>query len=68
MPLLFLRLRGGAVSADSIQRSLASKLVPDLEHPEPYTLDGELYPATDHFELEAGPELEFVVPALLCSF
>ncbi|MBO4351279.1 MAG: NAD(+)/NADH kinase [Proteobacteria bacterium] len=57
-------LRGGAVSPDVIQRSLASKLVLDLEHPEAYTLDGELYPATDHFEIESGPELEFVIPAL----
>ena len=57
-------LRGGAVSPEAIHRCLASKLVLDLEHPEAYTLDGELYPATDHFEIESGPELEFVVPAL----
>jgi hypothetical protein len=36
----------------------------DLATPEPYTLDGELYPATDHFEIEAGPEINFLVPAL----
>ena len=57
-------LRGAAVSHDVLSRSLAGKLVLDLERPESYTLDGELYPATDHFEVEAGPELEFVIPAL----
>ena len=35
-----------------------------IDHPEPYTLDGEVYDATDRFEISAGPELKFVVPGL----
>lgn len=45
-----------------IQRFLASEIDLTLENPEVYTLDGEVYPATRHFSISAGPELRFVVP------
>lgn len=57
-------LRGSTAPLPGITRHLGSKVIMDLESPEPYTLDGELYPATDHFEIEAGPEISFLVPAL----
>lgn len=57
-------LAGSRRDIPVIKRQLAKRLVIDLEEPETYTLDGELYPATTHFEVEPGPELEFVVPSL----
>jgi diacylglycerol kinase family enzyme len=57
-------LRGSGAEMKGITRHLGNKLIMDLATPEPYTLDGELYPATDHFEIEAGPEINFLVPAL----
>ncbi len=47
-----------------INRHLARSIELDLDRPEIYTLDGELYPPTDHFSVTAGPELKFVVPGL----
>ncbi len=47
-----------------IPRMLANKVVLDLETPESFTLDGDLYPETKHFEISPGPEIRFVVPAL----
>ena len=43
-------------------RTMARRLELRLEQPEPYTLDGEVYPPTDRFTISAGPELRFVVP------
>lgn len=57
-------LSGSRRDLPGIKRQLARRMVIDLGEPEAYTLDGELYPETDHFEIEAGPELEFVVPSL----
>lgn len=57
-------LAGTRRDLPGITRRLGKRLVIDLEEPESYTLDGDLYPATKHFEVEAGPELEFVVPSL----
>ncbi|MBQ9396654.1 MAG: hypothetical protein IJU23_14210 [Proteobacteria bacterium] len=57
-------LRGSAEPIKGVPRQLASHVVIDLDKPEAYTLDGELYPETTHFEIEAGPEIQFVVPAL----
>ncbi len=33
-----------------------------LERPEPWVLDGEIYPPESHFVIRPGPELRFVVP------
>ncbi|MBM4321077.1 MAG: hypothetical protein FJ125_14275 [Deltaproteobacteria bacterium] len=43
---------------------MARRLELKLDRPEPYTLDGEIYPPTDTFSISAGPELRFVVPGL----
>ncbi len=48
----------------NIERPLAKTLEIDLGKPEPYTLDGELYEPVDHFDIKAGPEVDFLVPAL----
>ena len=48
----------------TLTRKLARHMVLDLDAPETYTLDGELYPAESHFDITSGPEIEFVVPAL----
>lgn len=57
-------LRGSSADLGVVTRRLSRKLIIDLEKPEPYTLDGELYPPTDHFEITSGPEISFLVPAL----
>ena len=57
-------LRGSTAPIPGIPRELAHHVVLDLEREEPYTLDGDLYPATNHFEVECGPEIQFVIPAL----
>lgn len=57
-------LRGTLDPLPSISRETAHRIVLELEREEPYTLDGELYPATSRFEIESGPEINFVVPAL----
>lgn len=57
-------LRGSSRPLPDVTRKLARKVVIDLDTPEPFTLDGELYPATDHFEVTSGPEINFLVPAL----
>ena len=57
-------LAGNPRPLSSLTRKLGRKMVIDLDSPESYTLDGDLYPAETHFEIEAGPELNFVVPAL----
>ena len=57
-------LAGTRNEISGMTRLLGKRLVIDLEQPESYTLDGDLYPETTHFEVEAGPELEFVVPSL----
>ena len=49
---------------DGFMRVISKAFELRLEHPEPYTLDGDLYPPTDHFAISAGPELRFVVPGL----
>jgi diacylglycerol kinase family enzyme len=49
---------------DGFMRVISKVVELRLEHPEPYTLDGEVYPPTDHFTITAGPELRFVVPGL----
>ena len=57
-------LRGCTGPINGLTRALAHHVVLDFEKPESFTLDGELYPETTHFEIEAGPEIPFVVPAL----
>lgn len=57
-------LRGSTAPLTGVPRVLAHRVVLDFETPESFTLDGELYPETTHFEIEAGPEIQFVVPAL----
>lgn len=57
-------LRGSTAPLNCVTRGLAHHLVLDFEKPESYTLDGELYPETTHFEVDAGPEISFVIPAL----
>lgn len=57
-------IAGSTADFPSAPRRLASRLIMDIDNPEPYTLDGELYDPTTHFEIESGPEIDFVVPAL----
>lgn len=57
-------LRGKTGKLHGIERCLSHHVVLDFEKPESFTLDGELYPETTHFEIDAGPEISFVVPAL----
>ena len=57
-------LAGSKAPLPGITRKLAREMVIDLDEPETYTLDGELYPAEKHFEITSGPEIDFVVPAL----
>jgi diacylglycerol kinase family enzyme len=33
-----------------------------LEQPEPYTIDGDLFPKVSHIVIEAGPVLRFITP------
>ncbi|MBN2725683.1 MAG: hypothetical protein JXR95_16585 [Deltaproteobacteria bacterium] len=47
-----------------MDRVMTTTLNLDLEFPEPYTLDGDLYPSEKSFRIEAGPELRFVIPSL----
>ncbi|MCL2326378.1 MAG: hypothetical protein FWC40_07800 [Proteobacteria bacterium] len=57
-------LRGSAKPLPGVTRKLARTVSIELSKPEPYTLDGELYDPTTHFEVTAGPEVKFLVPAL----
>ncbi len=56
--------KGSTRSLKGLERSLARTLELRLEHPEPYTLDGDVYDPVDHFQISAGPELDLVVPGL----
>jgi len=47
-----------------VERNLARSMEFELDRPERYTLDGEVYEPTDRFRIQAGPELRFVVPGL----
>lgn len=47
-----------------VERNMARRIEFELDHPEPYTLDGEVYEPADRFSVSAGPELRFVVPGL----
>lgn len=47
-----------------LRRDLLETMEIKLDSPEPYTLDGEIYDGADHFRLEPGPELEFIIPRL----
>ena len=59
LPQLWL---GSTRKMPGFQRSQVSRIEFKLDGVEPYTLDGEVYEAKDHFVLTAGPELDFVVP------
>jgi diacylglycerol kinase family enzyme len=61
LPILW---SGSPREVDGFMRLINRSIELRLDHPESYTLDGELYPATDHFTITAGPELRFVVPGL----
>ncbi len=39
------------------------KLVLSTEEPSPYTLDGELFPASREITIELGPKIDFLLPA-----
>jgi len=59
------RLWLGAVKlGPAFRRHMARSLEVRLEHPEPYTLDGEVYEPCDRYTITAGPELRFVVPRI----
>lgn len=60
-------LRGSTHPLHGVTRKLARHVSIDLAHPETYTLDGELYDPCDHFEIDSGPEIQFLVPALQFS-
>jgi diacylglycerol kinase family enzyme len=47
-----------------IRRELLESITFNLDSPEPYTLDGELYPPEKTFVISPGPELKFVIPRL----
>jgi len=55
---------GSVGRREGLERLLSRSLVLELDAPEPYTLDGEVYEPTRSFEISAGPELSFVVPGL----
>lgn len=57
-------LRGTAKPLLGITRRLTRCVHIELATPEAYTLDGELYDPVDRFDIEAGPEIDFLVPAL----
>lgn len=54
----------GKHEQDSIHHILAKEMIIELEEPEVYTLDGDLYEPTNRFEITHGPELEFIIPNL----
>ena len=60
-------LSGSAKPLAGITRKLARSVRVKLPSPESYTLDGELYDPVDHFDIESGPEIDFLVPALQFS-
>lgn len=55
---------GSLKDLKGIHRHMARTIEFELDHPEPYTLDGEVYEPTDRLHVRAGPELRFVVPGL----
>lgn len=57
-------LSGSTVPNESLIHEMAKKMTIQLAKPEIYTLDGELYDPIDHFEIKAGPVIDFLVPAL----
>lgn len=57
-------LRGSTQPLHNVTRKLTRKVHIGLDRPEPYTLDGELYPAVTQFDIEPGPEINFLVPGL----
>ncbi len=61
MPFLWM---GTTRPVEGFDRAMARRLELVLDKPEPYTLDGDVYDPTDHFVIEAGPEIDFVVPGL----
>ncbi|MBU1534073.1 hypothetical protein KKF84_02070 [Myxococcota bacterium] len=61
MPFLW---AGSLKELPGIRRNLLKTMDIELQSPECYTLDGEIYPAVTSLHLESGPELEFIIPRL----
>jgi diacylglycerol kinase family enzyme len=59
VPLMFLGKPSGC--PDLIESS-GSSLSVRFSQPRPYTIDGDMYPATDRFEIEIGPRLSVIIP------
>lgn len=57
-------LSGSTLPDKVLVHAMAKHLTIRLAKPEIYTLDGELYDPVDHFEIKAGPVIDFLVPAL----
>ena len=55
---------GSLRELEGLDRGMARSVEFELEEPEHYTLDGEVYEPADRFHISAGPELRFVVPGL----
>jgi diacylglycerol kinase family enzyme len=55
---------GSTRKLEGFDRFIARTIEFELERPEPYTLDGEVYEPTTRFKIRPGPELRFVVPGL----
>ncbi|MDA3862561.1 MAG: diacylglycerol kinase family protein [Deltaproteobacteria bacterium] len=55
---------GSKSSNEKVERKMVSLLELKLKEPEPYTLDGDLYPPHSNFIIKPGPELKFVIPGI----
>ncbi len=61
LPLLWF---GTTLPLPQMRRKMLSSMHMQLETPEPFTLDGDLYNPVTEFRIGVGPELRFVVPGL----
>jgi diacylglycerol kinase family enzyme len=53
---------GRTLPHGALRHQRAGRLRVGLTDPLPYTVDGDLFPATAALEIEAGPELHFLIP------
>lgn len=58
VPALFL---GKPAGCPDLLESEAQEMIVQLERPVPYTIDGDLHPATDRFDIRLGPRLTMIV-------
>ncbi len=58
VPLMFL---GRPSGCPDLVENEASEMIVRLAEPKPYTIDGDMHPATDLFEITSGPRLTIIV-------